>query len=180
VSQGGWHSRAARAAGDTGVGLYAFLLCALVLVLAGLVGLVTHQPWLFPSLGPTLMLFFETPLAETSRPRSTLIGHGVGILAGLIALEVFGLRAHPSAVQEGLSAARVGAAALSLGLTTLVLSVLKSSHAPAGATTLIVSLGILTTTAQLGTMALAVVFVTAVGVLLNRLLGGAAPAAVIR
>jgi hypothetical protein len=143
----------------------------LVIVLTGLVGLGLHQPWLFPSLGPTLMMFFETPTAEGSRPRNALIAHAVGLLAGVVALEVFGLRHHPSSVQEGLSAARIGAAALSLGLTTLVASWLHAPHPPAGATTLIVSLGILHTGSQIATMAAAIAFVTVVGLLLNRLLG---------
>lgn len=171
TGHGGLHERAFRAAGQVGVGLYAFLLCALVIVLAGLIGLGVHQPWLFPSLGPTLMMFFEQPTTASSRPRDALIGHAVGILAGLVALEVFGLRHHPSSVQEGLTGARVAAAALSLGLTTLVLALLRSPHPPAGASTLIVSLGILTSATQLDTMAVAVVFTVAVGLLLNRLLG---------
>jgi CBS-domain-containing membrane protein len=171
TGHGGWHDRALRRAGQAGVGFYAFLLCVLVVVLAGLVGLAVHQPWLFPSLGPTLMMFFEQPTSASSRPRDALIGHAVAIVAGLLALEAFGLRTHPSAVQEGLTGARVAAAALSLGLTTLVLALLRSPHPPAGATTLIVSLGILTTTVQLGTMALAVTFTVAAGLLLNRLLG---------
>jgi CBS-domain-containing membrane protein len=117
------------------------------------------------------MMFFEQPSSASSRPRDALIGHGVGILAGLLALAVFGLGHEPSAVQEGLDGARVAAAALSLGLTTLVLALLRAPHPPAGATTLIVSLGILTSASQLGTMALAVVFTVVVGLLLNRLLG---------
>jgi CBS-domain-containing membrane protein len=152
-------------------GLYAGLLCSVVLLIAGTVGLGLRQPWLFPSLGPTLMMFFETPGATSSRPRQALLGHGIGILAGLAALTALGLQDHPSAVQEGLSASRVLAAALSLGLTTVILSLLDASHPPAGATTLIVSLGILTSAAQLGVMALAVLLITCVGVLLNRLMG---------
>lgn len=152
-------------------GLYACLLCGALVLVAGLVGLGLHEPWLFPSLGPTLLMFFESPSATSSRPRDALLGHGIGILAGLTALLVFGLRSHPSAVQEGLTASRVLAAAMSLGLTTLILSLLRSPHPPAGATTLIVSLGILTSAAQLGVMALAVLLITGLGVLLNRLFG---------
>lgn len=163
--------RARLAAGSVGVGLYALLLCALVVVVTGLIGLALHEPWLFPSLGPTLMIFFETPRSSAARPRDVMVGHGVAILAGLLALVLFGLRDHPSAVTEGLTLSRVLAAAVALGLTTFVLSALRTPHPPAGATTLIVALGILTTTSQLLTMALAVVFITAVGLLLNRLLG---------
>jgi hypothetical protein len=47
----------------------------------------------------------------------------------------------------------------------------RMPHPPAGATTLIVSLGILTTPAQLASMAGAVVLITTLGWALNILLG---------
>jgi CBS-domain-containing membrane protein len=63
------------------------------------------------------------------------------------------------------------AGALSVALTTLVLTTLRMPHPPAGATTLIVNLGVLTTPAQLLSMAGAVVLVTAAAWGLNILLG---------
>jgi hypothetical protein len=42
------------------------MLSIVVLALAGAVGLVLHLPWLFPSLGPTVMLFFESPEQPSS------------------------------------------------------------------------------------------------------------------
>jgi hypothetical protein len=48
-------------AGRLGAGLYAAILTFVVLALCGAVGLAVKQPWLFPSLGPTAMLFFESP-----------------------------------------------------------------------------------------------------------------------
>lgn len=171
----GPYARITAGPGQLGAGLYSLLMCALVLTVAGLVGIGAKQPWVFPSLGPTLMLFFETPQSRAARPRDTLVGHGVGILAGLLVLVVFGLRDDPSSVQEGLDGVRVAAAALALGLTTLVLTVAGTPHPPAGATTLIVALGILTTTPQLLTMGAAVVLVTLVGLLINHLLGARQP-----
>jgi hypothetical protein len=56
-------------------------------------------------------------------------------------------------------------------MTTLVLTALKTPHPPAGATTLIVSLGILHDPGELLAMAAAVVFVTLIGWGLNILLG---------
>src|SRR4051812_38390943 len=55
---------------------------ALATAVAGVVALVTHQPWLFPSLGPMVMLHVEKPQAPESSPRNTLIGHAVALLAG--------------------------------------------------------------------------------------------------
>jgi hypothetical protein len=61
--------------------------------------------------------------------------------------------------------------ALSVALTTLVLTLIKVPHPPAGATTLIVSLGILTTLPQLLAMAAAIVLITLLGWGLNMALG---------
>ena len=58
-----------------------------------------------------------------------------------------------------------------MALTTLLLTWLRKPHPPAGATTLIVSLGILTTPPQLLSMAGAILLITAAGWGLNVLLG---------
>ncbi|GAA5088548.1 hypothetical protein GCM10025760_11090 [Microbacterium yannicii] len=64
------------------------------------------------------------------------------------------------------------AGTLSVAITTLVLTLLKTPHPPAGATTLIVSLGILAQPPQLLAMAGAIVLVTLAGWALNTLLLG--------
>ena len=168
---GGLLGAAEERAGRAGAGAYAFALCLVVMAAAGLAGLLVRQPLLFPSLGPTLMLFFESPRQEASTPRNTLLGHAVAILAGAGCLALFGLSGHPPVTTEGITTARVGAAALSLALTALALKLLAAPHPPAGASTLIVSLGILTSVSELVSMAAAVVLVTVLGVVLNRLLG---------
>jgi len=67
--------------------------------------------------------------------------------------------------------ARMGAAALSLGLTAGVMAWVRAPHPPAGATTLIVSLGILTDPVHLGVLMLAVVLLVLQGFVINRLAG---------
>jgi hypothetical protein len=143
-------------------GLVSALLGAAVLAVLGAIGIALKQPWLFPSLGPTLMVLAETPTEPAADALNVLVGHVVGIGAGLLALVAFGLREHPSAVQEGLSWPRVGAVCLAIALTALVLQLLHRPHPPAGATTLIVALGILHTGTQLRTMLLAVAALTLV------------------
>jgi len=163
--------RAQQRVGVLGAGGYAAVLAFLVLALAGVVGLGLSKPWLFPSLGPTVMLFFESPEEESSRPRNTLVGHLVGIAVGWGLLHLFRLQGLPPAPVGGLTGRHVLAGALSVALTSLVLVAIKHKHPPAGASTLIVSLGILSSPVEVLTMVLAVVLVTVVGWTLNVLLG---------
>ncbi len=106
--------------------------------------LVTRQPFFFPSLGPTAFMLFLTPKAASASARNTIVGHLIGVVAGYVALLAFGLSDDGPAFAEGVSLARVGAAGLSLGLTAGFMVWLRAPHPPAGATTMIVSLGILT------------------------------------
>ena len=154
-----------------GAGGIAFVLCLAVLTACGIAGLLAKRPLLFPSLGPTVMLFFTTPTDRSAAVRSALAGHLVAILAGAGCLALFGLTTHESVLQEGLTAPRIAAAALSVAVTTLVLALLGTPHPPAGATTLIVSLGLITSAAGLASIAVAVVLVTVLSVVLNRLRG---------
>jgi len=125
----------------------------------------------FPSLGPTAFLFFYTPLAASAAPRNTILGHLIGALAGYLSLVIFGLTEAAPALSGGMTVARVGAAALSLGLTSGLMVWLRVPHPPAGATTLIVSLGILRTPGQLAVLTLAVILLTIQGFAINRLAG---------
>jgi CBS-domain-containing membrane protein len=126
-----------------GTAVYAAVLAVVTLAISGVVGLIVKQPWLFPSLGPTVMLFFESPEQPASRPLNTIAGHTVGISAGLGCYTALGLSGHPSTPVGGLTVSYVMAGVLAVGITTAVLSLLKLPHPPAGASTLIVALGIL-------------------------------------
>ena len=88
-----------------------------------------------------------------------------------MALALFGLLDAGPALATGVTAARVGAAGLSLGLTAGLMVWLKAPHPPAGATTLIVSLGILTRPEQLGVLMAGVVLLLLQGFVINRLAG---------
>jgi hypothetical protein len=155
-----------------GGAVYAALASLLVLVLAGAVGLAAKQPWLFPSLGPTVMLFFQSPRQRASRPLNALVAHGVALIAGVLCLVAFGLTAAPSVPDGGLTPPYLAAGALSVAVTTGVLALLRLEHPPAGATTLIVSLGIIRGVPGLLSMAAAIVLVVVAGWILDRLLLG--------
>ena len=84
---------------------------------------------------------------------------------------IFGLTEADPALATEVTWARVGAAALSLGLTSGLMVWFKVPHPPAGATTLIVSLGILKTPAELSVLMVTVVLLVGQGVVINRLAG---------
>jgi CBS-domain-containing membrane protein len=153
------------------MGVFAFLNGVLTIGILASVAMVTDTPSLFPSLGPTAFLLFSTPMLASASPRNTMEGHLIGALAGYFALVLFGLQDHPATIIEGVDAQRVGAAALSLGLTSGLMVVFGRAHPPAGATTLIVSLGLLREPWQLAVLMLAVALMVVQGFVINRLAG---------
>jgi CBS domain-containing membrane protein len=145
----------------------------------GLVAAVAHffaSSFLFPSLGPTAFLLFHAPTAPASSPRNTLLGHLIGALTGWLSLVVFGLLDAPPALMAGVDWPRVGAAALSLGGTSALMVLLDAVHPPAGATTLIVSLGLMPSFWQIPILMGAVLLLLGQAWLLNRLAGVEVPA----
>src|SRR5690348_13503434 len=67
---------------------FMFINGFLTIAILAVVAMISHVPFVFPSLGPTAFLFFFTPLAPTASPRNTLCGHAIGILCGYGALWV--------------------------------------------------------------------------------------------
>ncbi|WP_019808872.1 HPP family protein [Saccharomonospora halophila] len=162
---------AERRFGRPGRAGYTLVLSAVTLGIVGAVGLAADQPYVFPSLGPTVLLFFESPLRRSASALCTVVGHGVGMAAGIGTLWAYGLVHAPSVLTEGLTVPRVLAAATAVGVTAFVLLAVRCPHPPAGATTLLIGLGLLTTGGELLTIGIGVLLVTAVGLALNRLLG---------
>ncbi|MPZ53847.1 MAG: HPP family protein [Acidimicrobiia bacterium] len=160
----------ARHSSTSVMGLFALVNGILSIGVMALAALITSSPFVFPSLGPTAFLFFYTPLAATASPRNTIAGHLIGAIAGYLSLMVFGLTDAGPALTE-ITLPRVGAAALSLGLTAGLMVWLRVPHPPAGATTLIVSLGILSSLVHLTVLMLAVVLLTLQALAINRLAG---------
>jgi len=158
------------------LGLFALINGVIAIGIMAFVAFVTGQPFIFPSLGPTAFLLFYTPLVAAASPRNTVCGHAIGAAAGYLALVVFGLTQAPPALATSVTGARVGAAALSLGLTSGAMVWARVPHPPAGATTLIVSLGILREPDQLLVLMAAVALLTVQGFVINRLAGIPYPA----
>lgn len=169
----GLHGELVERFGRAGDALYAFVACLLAVAVSGLAAYFAKQPLLFPSLGPTALLFFELPMSPGASPRNTLIGHLVAVLAGVLCLALFGLLDEPSILREGVTLVRAGAGTLSL--TGSVLLLLRASRPPAGATVLIVSLGLLKTPVELAMIMAGVVLLTVVAWAINRAAGVPAP-----
>lgn len=153
------------------MGVFSFVNGVISIGLMALAAWVTGSAFVFPSLGPTAFLFFYTPTMASAAPRNTIFGHLIGAAAGYLSLLVFGLTQAAPALATSVTLPRVGAAALSLGLTSGFMVWLKVPHPPAGATTLIVSLGILRTPVQLAVLMLAVALLTIQGYVINRAAG---------
>jgi CBS domain-containing membrane protein len=162
--------------GNRGNAVYTFVGGLLTIALSGALAWLLEEPLVFPSLGATAFLFFETPMAEVASPRNTIIGHYVGAAIAYFWLLAFGLADAPSALETGFSVERAAAVALSVGCTGGALRLLRAAHPPAGATTVIVSAGLLTTGEELLALAAGVAILTVAAHLLNRALGVPAPA----
>ncbi|MGI4827562.1 MAG: HPP family protein [Janthinobacterium lividum] len=143
----------------------------LTIAILALLGVVTNSPFVFPSLGPTAYLFFFTPLSNAASPRNTILGHGIGLVCGFAAFSLFKDPHIVHAASQSVDWPRILAAALSLSATGALMVLLRISHPPAGATTRIVALGILSRPNYLVIIEVAVILLTEQAFLINRLAG---------
>lgn len=150
---------------------YVFLNSFITIALLSLVAGVTGSPFVFPSLGPTAYLFFFAPMGKSSSPRHAILGHAIGLVCGYAAYVVMGSHGFTATSFSQVSWREIIAAALSLAATGAIMVLMRVSHPPAGATTLIVSLGILTRPGYLVIIEIAVILLTAQAFAINRLAG---------
>ena len=149
------------------VALNSFVTIALLTLLA----LLTRNPFVFPSLGPTAYLFFFSLQAESASPRNAVLGHLIGLLCGFAAYRITGMHTFPQGFGGEVYWPRILASALALALTGAIMVMLHVNHPPAGATTMIVSLGILAKPEYLVIIEIAVVLLAAQAFVINRLAG---------
>jgi len=151
--------------------VYVFVNGFITIGVLALLAIVSRNPFVFPSLGPTAYLLFFGPLGSTSSPRNTIFGHAIGLVCGYGAFIATGAGALPFGVHPGIFWPRILAAALSLSATAAFMVLLDVSHPPAGATTLIVSLGIISKPRELVIIEVAVFLLVAQALAINRLAG---------
>lgn len=113
-----------------------------VLAVPAIVGVLTGNLLLFPSLGPTALMQAHVPEHESSRPYNVLVSHVGGLLCAYLAVTIFGVARAPSVFElHALPAARVWASLVAIFLATLLEIGLDAAHPPAAATTLLAALG---------------------------------------
>jgi len=151
--------------------VFTFLNTFVTITILAVLAMVVRAPFVFPSLGPTAFLFFFAPRSTAATPRHAIYGHAIGLICGYASLVIFDLQHQPSAMQSTVDLQRVLAAALSLSLTGAIMIALNAVHPPAGATTLIVSLGIVTSVRHLLIIECAVALLTIQAILINRSAG---------
>ncbi|HXT10224.1 MAG TPA: HPP family protein [Candidatus Angelobacter sp.] len=153
------------------IAVYGFLSGSLAIAVLAVMAHLAHSPLVFPSLGPTAFLLFYEPLTPQASPKNTILGHLIGAGAGWLCLLAFGLANEPGAGLGIITWPRMGAAALSIGITIGLMEYWDVPHAPAGATTMIVSLGLMSQLWQLGILMGAVVALVALGWAINHFVG---------
>jgi hypothetical protein len=140
-----------------------------LMIAVGLSAWLAGMPWLIPSLGPTAYLQCENPAHPSARFYNTVVGHAIGLAAGLFAVTILQANGSPGLlIDHQIVLVRVWAAAIALALTILIGLMLKASHPPAAATTLLVALGALKTRNDFINAALGVLIVALFGEALRR------------
>jgi CRP-like cAMP-binding protein len=132
---------------------------------------VFRTPFIFPTLGAIAFLVFFTPTTPAASPRNALCGHAVALVCGYAALWVTGLQYAGPAIVTELGWARILAVALSLAMTGALMIRLNVPHPPAAATTLIVSLGLVTRPGYLVVLEAGVALLVVQAIIINRLAG---------
>ena len=149
--------------------LYASLGEGALILLMGAIALAVRRPLIFASLGPTAYELVEKPLAPSSRTYNIIVGHMVGLSAGLFSLWLLAAWNAPKVVSTGfVTSARLWAAFASVVITTVATLSLKASQPASLSTTLLVSLGSMQTTRDAAAIAIAVWIIAAVGAPLRR------------
>jgi len=157
------------------IGLHVVLGTAITTAILGVFAYLLHEPFVFPSLGPAMFLLYFTPMSTMSAPRNVIVGQLIGLGSGYIALLVFGLLGAAPDIFD-LSLHRIAAVVFALTLAFGLMVGLGFPHAPAGASAMIVALGIIRTPLDLSIMMLAVIIVTISAFVINRLAGIDVPA----
>ncbi|KAB1187836.1 MULTISPECIES: HPP family protein [Haloferax] len=143
------------------------LTAGLMFAVLGFVAWATGSAFVFPSLGPSAFVLAFSREGERPNGRRVIGGHVVGAVAGFLAYTLLAAGVTLTASLPAFSFAGfrlVASAILSVVVTSWGMVATDTVHAPACATTLIVSLGLLSTPVEVGIIVVSVVLLVGVSV----------------
>jgi CBS-domain-containing membrane protein len=114
------------------------------IALLGLLGWPTRDPFVYPPIGASAFMIFSMPTVAAAAPRNAICGQACGVAGGITAPAIFGLLNRHEGLTASMSGPRLGATAAALLLATALMLGLKVSHPAAGATALLIGLGVVT------------------------------------
>ncbi|WP_336362466.1 universal stress protein [Halalkalicoccus salilacus] len=136
------------------------LYASVLFTILGAIAWGTGQPFLFPSLGPSAFILAFDRRGKRTRTYRIVGSHCIGVLAGLIAFTFLGSGVATTITEGAFSGSGFQLAlsgTVSIALTSWGMIATNTHHPPACATTLIVSLGLLSTPIQVATIIGAIV-----------------------
>jgi hypothetical protein len=152
-------------------GVWTPLATTLLVLAPGLVSLATGRPVLFPSLAPTALMQAHDPDHPSSRVYNVVVSHLLGLGSAFLVVTLLGIAHEKSVFEVGhLSGVRLAAAVLAVAIAAALEMLLRASHPPAAATTLLAALGSFHPTVRdTVNVAIGVAVVAVVGEALRRL-----------
>jgi CBS domain-containing membrane protein len=147
--------------------------CLYGAVTAGLIALLSaaaHTPFLFPALGGTIFTISWAPRSPYASPRNVILGHLIAACVGWLCLQVFRYDPPGGTLVYQLSV-QIAAVACAVGITSALMVLFHTPHGPAGATTVIVSAGLMPHLAQIPVILIGAACVCIVSWCMHRMRG---------
>lgn len=157
------------------------LHAGVLVTLLGVIAWSSGQPFVFPSLGPSAFILASEGRGPETQPSRVVGSHLVGGVAGLVAFSLLSPNVSLTGTLPAMSLAGfrlVASAVLAIVLTSWGMIATDTVHAPACATTLIVSLGLLSTPIKVGIIVVSVVILVAGHAGIRRLTDRVSPSTV--
>lgn len=142
--------------------VFTTLYSGMLLTVTGALAWITGRAFIFPSLGPSAFLMATLRQGEAVTGRRVIGGHFIGVVAGLVAYHAIasGYQVAPvTAVFDAGQLRLVTSGIVAVMLTTAGMLATETVHPPACATTLIVSLGLLSSLVDAGLIVLSICIV---------------------
>lgn len=122
--------------------VWAPVVSGVLTLVIGLFAFGANHPWLFPSLGPTIFIVAYMPSTRMAHLFNVVVGHGVGVIAGLVGVLATAAAWEPSVAQvASLTPQRTWACVIAVTLTVFAQILTRAFHPPAVSTALLIAVG---------------------------------------